>query len=144
MKIKRYIVSNRKVFMDSLEEDLCKRNISYVTIGNEIHFLDQIIFFYDMKLDLKLIISVFLNNLNIDKKTNLDICEVLDFESKRYKETHFIDVENIENLKSEKNLTTNSTYQKRNKKINKNESNFAKQKIKKYKNNSNKFFARKI
>ena len=144
MRIKRYIVSNRKVFMDSLEEELCKKNISYVTIENEIHFLDHIIFFYDMELDLKLIISLFLNNLNIERKSNLDICEVLNFESKRYKETHFIDVENIQNIKNEKILTTNLTYQKRNKRTNKNESAFANQKIKKYQNSSNKFFARKI
>ena len=144
MRIKRYIVSNRKVFMDSLEEELCKKNISYVTIENEIHFLDQIIFFYDMELDLNLIISLIFNNLFPHEQIVFDTQEIFDFESKRYKETHFIDVENIENLKNEKILTTNSTYQKRNKRTNKNESNFANQKIKKYQNSSNKFFSRKI
>lgn len=127
MKIKRYIISDRKVFMDNLEEELCKRNISYVKIENEIHFLDYVIFFYDLNLDLKLIVSSFFNDLFQEKQLNLGIQQIFN-------------IENINNLQSESNIT----YQKRNKKVNKNESNYAKQKIKKYQNNSNKFFARKI
>ena len=68
MKIKNYIVENYQLFMGYLEEDLCKKGISYVRIDNEIHFLDQIIRFYDFELDKKVIIESQIFKPNIKKE----------------------------------------------------------------------------
>lgn len=69
MKIKNYIVENYQLFMGYLEEELCKNSISYVRIDNEIHFLNQIIRFYDFELDKKEIIQsqIFKPNIKIEE-----------------------------------------------------------------------------
>lgn len=115
MKVKNYIVENCYEFIDELERNLCKKGISYVRIDREIHFLDQIIRFYDFKLDKDIMYRVMINSINI-KDGNV-VCsyspKCIDFSTTK------------DNINKE-------FYQKQNRKALKYESRIVKQKIKKY------------
>ena len=111
MKVKNYIVENCYEFIDKLERELCKKGISYVRIDREIHFLDQIIRFYDFELDQNIIRDMILNFKKLDS-------------SDLYKCT---------SLKPKKDNTNKAYYQKQNKKTLKYESNMVNKKIKRLK-----------
>lgn len=49
MQVINIIVTNPTVFIDTLERELIKLEISYVKIENEIHFLNRIYRFYENK-----------------------------------------------------------------------------------------------
>ncbi len=111
MKVKNYIVENCYEFIDKLERELCKKGISYVRIDREIHFLDQIIRFYDSKLDQNIIHDML---LNFKKLESSDLYECI-------------------SLKPKKNNTNKTHYQRQNKKTLKYESNMVNKKIKRLK-----------
>ena len=48
MKIKYYITNDVKLIIELLERELCIRQISYVRVDNEIHFLDKIVRIIDI------------------------------------------------------------------------------------------------
>ena len=48
MKIKYYITNDVKLIIALLERELCIRQISYVRVDNEIHFLDKIVRIIDI------------------------------------------------------------------------------------------------
>ena len=121
MKVKSYIVENYQLLMDYLEEELCKNGISYVRIDNEIHFLDQIIRFFDFEIDREMIIiwglgkyEEFLDIQDRFTLANLSFDDVRDY------------VPEIIYIRDDK------CYQRRNKFIKKQESNQVNQKLKKY------------
>ena len=120
MKIKNYIVENYQLFMGYLEEDLCKKGISYVRIDNEIHFLDQIIRFYDFELDKKVIIESQIFKPNIKKE------ELMVYVPER----NYIPEIKLERVSRFKDDI--KCYQPRTKSVQKQESNLTKQKIKRY------------
>lgn len=120
MKIKNYIVENYQLFMGYLEEDLCKKGISYVRIDNEIHFLDQIIRFYDFELDKKVIIESEIFKPNIKKE------ELMVYVPER----NYIPEIKLERVSRFKDDI--KCYQPRTKFVQKQESNLTKQKIKRY------------
>lgn len=114
MKVKNYIVENCYEFIDELERELCIRGISYVKIDREIHFLNQIIRFYDFELDKDIIYSMMINSININNGNVvcLDLSKYIDYSSNK---------DNVNKV----------FYQKQNKKTLKYESNTVNQKIKK-------------
>lgn len=120
MKIRNYIVENYQFIMECLEEELCKNNISYVRIDNEIHFLDQIIRFYDFELDKKVIIQsqIF--------KPNIKIEELMVYVPER----NYIPEIKLEKVSRFKDNI--KCYQPRTRYVQKQESNTVKQQIKKY------------
>ncbi len=111
MIVKNYIVENCYEFIDKLERELCKKGISYVRIDREIHFLDQIIRFYDSELDQNIIHDML---LNFKKLESSDLYECIF-------------------LKPKKNNTNKTHYQRQNKKTLKYESNMVNKKIKRLK-----------
>ena len=48
MKIIYYITNDVKLIIELLERELCIRQISYVRVDNEIHFLDKIVRIIDI------------------------------------------------------------------------------------------------
>lgn len=53
MKIKYYITNDVKLIIELLERELCVRQISYVRVDNEIHFLGKIVRIIDINTDKK-------------------------------------------------------------------------------------------
>ena len=66
MKIIYYITNDVKLVLDLLERELCMREISYVRVDNEIHFLNKIVRIFDIESDKEQIFMV------ADK--NFDFC----------------------------------------------------------------------
>lgn len=119
MKIRNYIVENYQILMDSLEEDLCKNGISYVRIDNEIHFLDQIIRFFDFEADKEMIITWGFSKIAFSEIEDRFTLANLSFDDARdFVPTYVFDKK--------------KDYQPRNKSMHKRESNLVKQKLKKY------------
>ncbi len=61
MKIKYYITNDVKLIIELLERELCVRQISYVRVDNEIHFLGKIVRIIDIN-------TARIIDINIDKK----------------------------------------------------------------------------
>lgn len=121
MKVKNYIVENKKLFFDCIEKELCQKGISYVKVDSEIHFQNQIVRLYDIELDKTEIISFLLSRMNLEKKEINAIINKF-----KYSKNLFIETEEA--------LTTNDkNYQKMNKTTQKQQSNQVNQKIKTYK-----------
>ena len=130
MEIKNYLVENYQLIISYLEQELCKNNISYVRIDNEIHFLDQIIRFYDFELDRNDIINWIFWNLVKFKKT--EIVEISTFDEVsnfKFSKLHEYYINSIDEMKFSQ---IPKDYQSRNKYIQKQESNLVKQKLKLY------------
>lgn len=120
MIIRNYIVENYQLFIDSIEEELCKNGISYVRIDNEIHFLDRIIRFFDFEIHKEMIITWGFSKIDV-----LDV-------SDRFSLVDF-SFDDIRNYVPERiTFTNNKCYQPRNKFSLKCESNLVKQRLKKY------------
>lgn len=123
MKIKNYIVENYQLFMSYLEKELCKNSISYVKIDNEIHFLDQIIRFYDFNLDRKeIIIWAIFNSI---EETNKISDNIFCLQEQQY-------IQNIKLDKENRFVNQTKNYNTRNKYIQKQESITVKQKLKRF------------
>jgi len=73
MRVKSYVIENREEFINELEKELCQNGISYVKIGYEFHFLDQIIRFYDFEIDKCMIINSFLMKESQKQMEKLEI-----------------------------------------------------------------------
>lgn len=119
MKVKNYIVENYQLLMDSIEEELCKKGISYVRIDNEIHFLDQIIRFLDFEVDKREIIAWGFSKIAVEVEDRLA------FPNLSFDDTICFVPERIV-------FDDDKCYQLRNKNNFKRESNLVKQKLKKY------------
>ena len=145
MKIKNYIVDNYQLLMSCLEEELCKKGISYVRIDNEIHFQDQIVRFYDIDIDFKILTNWFFTKMINDEKKespnrgitieksreeiilSLDkLHEKLIPPLEHFKPNDFVLADNIMDIKKE------NSYQLMNKTTRKQESHMVKQKLKRY------------
>ena len=89
--------------------------ISYVRIDREIHFLDQIVRFYDFELDKDIIYDMMINSININDGNIVcsDLPKYIDYSSN-------------------KDSVNKVFYQKQNKKTLKYESRMVNQKLKKY------------
>lgn len=125
MKIRNFIVENRALFIDVLEEELCKNGISYVKINNEIHFLDQIIRFYDIEIDKKEIITGFFTKQIKNEENELTDLLKLDMNFlSPDKEIKYTPIQSY--------LKITHDYQNRNRYIQKQESHKVKQQLKKY------------
>lgn len=124
MKIRNFFVENREIFMDCLENELCKNGISYIKIDNEIHFLDQIIRLYDFKIDREIIIRIGFSNLEKESF----VSEINDSIFCIPQNFSFIELK----PKAEQNITISKNYQSRNRYIQKQEANSVKQKLKRY------------
>ena len=120
MKIKNYIVENYQLLMDSLEVDLCKMGISYVRIDNEIHFLDQIIRFFDFEVDIREIVAWGFSKI-----------EVLDINN-RFSLVNFSFDDTKDYIPGRISFNDDKCYQSRSKINFKHESKLVKQKLKKY------------
>ena len=129
MKVRYYIVENCYEFIDTLERELCQKGISYVRIDTEIHFLDQIIRFLDFDLDMDLIVKLYFSKLEL-RSTN-DITLFTDLNQNDYLD--FIPQNNIYQQYHTEFTHNNHTYQQLNKRMLKNQSNNANQKLKRYK-----------
>ena len=146
MKVKNYIVENRDLFINCLEQELCRNNILYVKIDNEIHFLDQLIRFYDYEIDRNLIISLGFLKYEEEMKQRLaiipatfpkveELTSELFFSDKRYKSMELLtaDIQDELVMPYHTKKQNKQDYQSRNKTTQKYESNMVKQKLKRYK-----------
>ena len=61
MKIIYYITNDVKLVLDLLERELCMREISYVRVDNEIHFLNKIVRILDINTNKKQIFMLACN-----------------------------------------------------------------------------------
>lgn len=118
MKIRNYLVENYQLLMDFIEEELCKNGVSYVRIDNEIHFLDQIIRFFDFEVDKEIIVVWGFSKITFLEENTSKLAN-LSFDDSRDFAPAYI-------FEEKKN------YQQRNKTSYKRESNLVKQKLKKY------------
>ncbi len=48
-RVRNFIVQDLDLFLDVFERVLCREQISYVHVDNEIHCMDKILRFYDLK-----------------------------------------------------------------------------------------------
>lgn len=48
-RVRNFVVSNKEVFCDVLARTLCEKQISYVQIDNEFHFMDKVCRFYSFE-----------------------------------------------------------------------------------------------
>lgn len=112
MKVIKYIAENADLIMDDLERVLCKQGISYVRIDNEFHFQDKIIRILDFEKDHQDIIA---SSMCFDCTKSINP-----------KSTQWI------NQMPNKGIIKQKEYQKRTRKIQKQESNRVKQKLKRF------------
>lgn len=130
MKVKYYITNQQVLVLDILERELCKRQISYVRIENEIHFNNQIVRILDIKKDKNIIVNLSLENIVKNSfVSNLLSYEFEKTESKSFSDNLYkkIDLNNLLYLDEKK-------YPKMNIKTIRNESKRNKQLLKRYKN----------
>lgn len=127
MRVRNFIIENRNLFMDTLEKELCIYGISYVRINNEIHFLDQIIRFYDIEKDkLNIINEFFIKEYNIQE---IKIPTLLEMDMiSLIKKYPIIDVKYLHHFE----MKNNTSFQKRNYKIQQQESHKVKQQLKRF------------
>ena len=109
MRVRNFIIENRNLFMDTLEKELCIYGISYVRIDNEIHFLDQIIRFYDIQ-EIKIPTLLEMDMISLIKKYPIINVKYL----------HHFEIKN------------NTSFQKRNYKIQQQESHKVKKQLKRF------------
>lgn len=125
MKVRNFIIENRNLFMDILEKELCINGISYVRINNEIHFLDQIIRFYDLEIDKHYIVTnAFAKNIKEYEMKTLTLAEIDINSLLKVKQLEYVPINTYHKI--EKNYPT------KNYKIQKQESHKVKQLLKKY------------
>ena len=125
MKVRSFIIENRNLFMDILEKELCINGISYVRINNEIHFLDQIIRFYDLEIDKHYIVTnAFAKNIKEHEMKTLTLAEIDINSLLKVKQLEYVPINTYHKI--EKNYST------KNYKIQKQESHNVKQLLKKY------------
>lgn len=127
MRVRNYIIDNRELFIDYLEKELCQNDISYVRIDNEIHFLDQIIRFYDIVFDKNEIITWAFIKIELEKAKEFEkkIEDIFSIPDPR-------EFASPQNLKINKSIFSEDNYPVRNKFIQKYESNEVNQKLKRY------------
>lgn len=125
MKVRNFIIENRALFMDTLEQELCINGISYVRIDNEIHFFNQIVRFYDIEIDKQYIIANFFAKEMKECEIRMPTLSEIDVDSLfKAKQLDYVPIHTYHNIEKD--------YPIRNYKLQKQESHQVKQLLKKY------------
>lgn len=130
MKILNKLVSNKEVFMDELEKELCKMGISYVKVDNEIHFSETILRLYTYEELIDGFRLILIEKSEQKRKEHIELMSsILDI-GRMYDINRHLDIYcHVE----QDIIKHQEKYQKRTKNDYKKESQIANQKLKRYK-----------